>query len=53
MGEGTYRTMYPTGCIAPYFMDYQIFINLVPPLDLLYLVGAQLLMGWLKSLLRY
>ena len=53
MGEGTYRTMYPTGCTAPKFYGLPKSIKQVPPSGQLYPAGAQSLMGWLKSSLGY
>ena len=53
MDEGMYKTMYPTGCNPPKFCELPKSIKLVPPLGLLYPAGAQLLMGWLRSSLRY
>ena len=52
MDEGTYKTMYPTSCMPPSFMDYQKSIKLVDPLGQLYLVGVQLPMGLLRFLLK-
>ena len=31
LDDGTYRTMYPTGCVPPKFMDYPKSIKQVPP----------------------
>ena len=53
MEEGMCKVMYPTGCNPQVFMGYQKSINLVSPLGLLYLAGAQSHVVWLKSLLRY
>ena len=52
MGEGTYRTMYPTSCTAPKFYGLPKF-QAVTPSGQLDLAGAQSLMGWLRSLLGY
>ena len=41
MKEGMYKVMYPTSFNTLRIMDYQKSINLVPPLGLLYLAGAQ------------
>ena len=43
--EGTYRTMYPTGCVLPKFYDYPKFTKQVPPSGQLYLAGVQSPMG--------
>ena len=53
MGEGMYRPMYPTSCIAPKFYGLPKIHKTGTPLGQLYLLGAQSHMGWLKSLLRY
>ena len=50
--EGTYKTMYPTSCMPPGFMDYLKSMKLVPPSGQLYQVGVQLPMGWPKSIQR-
>ena len=53
MGEGMYRTMYPTGCIAQKFYGLPKIHKTGTPSGPQYLAGVQSLMGWLKSLLRY
>ena len=45
MGEGMYRTMYPTGCIAPRFYGLPKIHKTHTPLGQLYLAGTQLHMG--------
>ena len=52
IGEGMYKTMYPTGCMPQHFIAYQKSIKHVPPLGQLYQVGVQLHMGLPKSLQR-
>ena len=53
MGEGMYKAMYPTSCIAPKFYGLPKIHKLVPPLGQLYLARALSLMVWLESLPRY
>ena len=53
MGEGMYRTMYPTGCTAPKFYRLPKIHKTGTPSGKLYPAGAKSPMGWLKSLLRY
>ena len=53
MGEGMYRTMYPTGCTAPKFYGLPKIYKTGTPSGLLYPEGAQSPMRWLKALLRY
>ena len=40
MGEGMYRTMYPTGCTAPKFYGLPKYIKQVAPSGQLYPAGA-------------
>ena len=53
MDEGMYKTMYPTSCNTPRFYGLLIIYNTGTPLGQLYPAGAQVLMGWLRSYLRY
>ena len=53
MGEGMYKAMCPTSCVAPKFYGLPEIHKSGTPLGQLYLAGALSLMGWLKSLPRY
>ena len=48
MGEGMYRTMYPTGCTAPKFYGLPKVHKTGTSLGLFYLAGVLSLMGWQK-----
>ena len=48
LDEGTYKAMHPASC-----MDYQKFIKLATLSGLLFQVGAQLPVGWPRSLAKF
>ena len=52
IGEGMYRTMYPTSHTAPKFYGLPKIHKTGTPLGLLYLAGVLSLIGWQKSWLR-
>ena len=53
MGEGMYKAIYPTSCIATKFYGLPKILKTGTPLGQLCLAGVLSLMGWLKSLPRY
>ena len=53
LDEGTYRVMYPTGCVPLSFMDYPKYIKQATLLGPYCLAWVQLLMGLPRSLVKY
>ena len=53
IGEGMYKTMYPTGCMPTKFYGLNKFHKTDTPLGQSYQIGVQLHMGLLNSLQRY